>query len=449
MRSKSRSDICSGRPRRRIATRISRRRSAGLTAELLALRLRELDSGRRCRTVQCGARPCDADRPWLISAPPKRRSRSSGTFHTELSDAVSRVRAVTTRSVPRSPGPRKAFVSAARLRDRARADLATSAPTLPPTSASRSCGTRSSSPPPRPSCCEARTAGRGCARGSGEALASAALAAAEQQLAAWQQRWEGIQSRSRCRRPERRGRGGRASSSWKIRACACARRSIGSALEHDCASARHRRDAPLEELQRAGRRRRARVADAGSMANSSRGAGPSMHDAAEPPDGSADGRLERQRARPRPEPRRAHVARSAAESRAGQEGSEGGTLVVEKGAGRGRGAATGAECSKWAPAGSAPSRPVSGEIISKRCASIRSNLARGLACERSPAAASGFFEGAGAAAPHAPPHDSATGGPRARPGHGAGRLLGRRAHQRQPGRQRCGGAPYARRRVNR
>ena len=77
-RSTSRSATCSARPTSRGAIRNSRRQERTLTAELLALRLRELDSGaavqdsavRELRAGRCS-------RHWRSSARRKRRSRSS------------------------------------------------------------------------------------------------------------------------------------------------------------------------------------------------------------------------------------------------------------------------------------------------------------------------------------------------------------------------------------
>src|SRR3984957_3068033 len=158
-----------------------------LTAELIALKLRELDSGAELQ--DSAVRACDiamqqalADQRSAEAALERQRE-----FHTELSENVTRVQGRYYEHGAEVTRAEESIRFGRELRDRARNDLAQVAANLA-TNAQQIAHDEAQLAAVAAELAELTP--RAAERTRGDALASAALAAAEEQLVAWQQRWE-------------------------------------------------------------------------------------------------------------------------------------------------------------------------------------------------------------------------------------------------------------------
>jgi len=158
-----------------------------LTAELIALKLRELDSGAELQ--DSAVRACDiamqqalADQRSAEAALERQRE-----FHTELSENVTRVQGRYYEHGAEVTRAEESIRFGRELRDRARNDLSQVAANLAGNAAQIAHDEQQLSAVAAEL---AELEPQAAARTRTDALASAALAAAEEQLIAWQQRWE-------------------------------------------------------------------------------------------------------------------------------------------------------------------------------------------------------------------------------------------------------------------
>ena len=158
-----------------------------LTAELIALKLRELDSG--AEVQDSAVRACDiamqqalADQRSAEAALERQRE-----FHAELSENVARVQGRYYEHGAEVTRAEESIRFGRELRDRARNDLAQVAANLAGNAQQIAHDEQQLSAVAAEL---AELAPLAADRTRGDALASAALAAAEEQLVAWQQRWE-------------------------------------------------------------------------------------------------------------------------------------------------------------------------------------------------------------------------------------------------------------------
>lgn len=162
-------------------------RERTLSAELLALRLREIDSGAELQ--DSAVRSCDlavqqalADQRGAEASIEHERER-----HRELSEAVSRVQGLYYELGAQVTRAEESIRFGRELRDRARNDLTTVGSSL---AANAQQIARDEEQLSASAAELLELEPLAAERGRSESLASAALAAAEEQLTAWQQRWE-------------------------------------------------------------------------------------------------------------------------------------------------------------------------------------------------------------------------------------------------------------------
>jgi chromosome segregation protein len=160
-----------------------------LTAELLALRLRELDSGAQLqdgtvRACELAMQQALADQRGAEAAIEKQRE-----FHNELSDEVSRVQGRYYELGAEVTRAEESIRYSRELRERARSDLA-QVNTHLATNTHQIARDEEQLAALASELAELEP--RAAAHSHSDAVAGSALAAAEQQLADWQQRWEGF-----------------------------------------------------------------------------------------------------------------------------------------------------------------------------------------------------------------------------------------------------------------
>ena len=185
-----------------------------LTAELLALRLRELDSGAEVHDATVRERELAMQAALASSAPPKLPSKSSAPFMPRSSEQLSAVQGRYYEVGADISRLEQSIEHTRELRERQQARPVTDARHAHRTGHSHRARRARSSP--------------WCARNSpqlapeleraqhAEAHAAAALEASEQALQDWQQRWEVAHPGGSARPSRPRRWSGRASSSWRI-----------------------------------------------------------------------------------------------------------------------------------------------------------------------------------------------------------------------------------------